>query len=75
MGIKTKISLAMLGLIFLTASVIVTFSYYKSNQELKSAVEAGNLNLASTVSEKIRIINESEFKLICVKSGSWQIQP
>ena len=52
MGIKTKISLALLGLIFLTASAIVTFSYQKSNEELTVAVETSNLNLANTVAQK-----------------------
>lgn len=58
MGIKTKISLALLGLIFLTASAIVTFSYQKSNEELTVAVETSNLNLANTVVAKIQTINE-----------------
>ena len=64
MGIKTKISLALLGLIFLTASAIVTFSYQKSNEELTAAVETSNLNLANTVAAKIQTINEREFKMI-----------
>jgi len=64
MGIKTKISLAMLGLIFLTASAIVTFSYRKSNEELTEAVETGNLNLAHAVAAKIQTISEREFSML-----------
>ena len=64
MGIKTKISLALFSLIFITAAAIATFSYKKSNQELTAAVEAGNLNLAHTVAAKIQTINEREFTMI-----------
>ena len=64
MGIKTKISLALLCLIFLTAGVIVSFSYNKSKEELTEAVEAGNLNLAHTVAAKIQLINDREFKML-----------
>ena len=64
MGIKTKISLAMLLLIFFTSSQIALFSYFKSKQELTSAVETGNLSLANTVAAKIQTINEREFKMI-----------
>ena len=64
MGIKTKISLALFSLIFVTAAAIATFSYNKSNQELSEAVEAENLNLAHTVAAKIQTINEREFTMI-----------
>ena len=64
MGIKTKISLALLGLIFLTASAIVSFSYQKSQTELTAAVETGNMTLAQTVAAKIQMINGREFKML-----------
>ena len=64
MGIKTKITLAMICLIFITASLIAGFSYSKSKQELTAAVETGNLNLANTVAAKIQTINEREFKMV-----------
>ena len=69
MGIKTKISLALLCLIFLTAGVIVSFSYNKSKEELTEAVEAGNLNLAHTVASKIQTINEREFRMLEAIAG------
>ncbi len=64
MGIKTKISLAMLCLIFLTASAIATFSYFKSKEELTKAVEIGNESIAETVSAQIQAINGREFKML-----------
>ena len=64
MGIKTKITLAMLTLIFLTASAIASFSYLQSKYELTKAVETGNEALAKTVSSKIETINGREFKML-----------
>ena len=64
MGIKTKISLALILLIFITASQIALFSYFKSKQELTQAVETGNLSVANTVSAKIQTINDREFKML-----------
>ena len=64
MGIKTRIELALLGLIFLTASTIATFSYLQSKSELTKAVEGGNLNMAQTVSARIQMINGREFKML-----------
>ncbi len=64
MGIKTKISLSMILLILATSSIIVSLSYVQSKYELTKAVESGNLNLASTVAEKIRVINGREFKML-----------
>ena len=64
MGIKTKIELALLSLIFLTAATIATFSYLQSKYELTKAVELGNENLAQTVSSKIQMINGREFKML-----------
>ncbi|MBB5226831.1 methyl-accepting chemotaxis protein [Treponema ruminis] len=64
MGIKTKIILAMLALIFLTASAIASFSYLQSKYELTKAVEAGNEALAKTVSSRIETIHGREFKML-----------
>ena len=64
MGIKTKITVSLLSLVFLTASLIVVFSYVKSSSELKKAVEAGNISIAETVATKIQLINEKEFKML-----------
>ena len=64
MGIKTKISLSMILLILATSSIIVFLSYVQSKYELTKAVESGNLNLASTVAERIRVINGREFKML-----------
>ena len=69
MGIKTKISLAMLSLIFLTAASITTFSYLQSKYELTKAVELGNENLAKTVAARIRMINGREFKMLETIAG------
>ena len=64
MGIKTKITLAMLSLIFVTASAIATLSYLQSKYELTKAVETGNAALAETVSAQISTINGREFKML-----------
>lgn len=64
MGIKTKIELALLSLIFLTAATIASFSYLQSKYELTKAVETGNKSLAHEVSAKIQMINEREFKML-----------
>ena len=64
MGIKTKITVAMLSLIFLTSTVIATLSYLQSKSELTEAVETGNQVLAEAVSAKIQIINGREFQML-----------
>ena len=64
MGIKTRISLSMICLIFLTSATITTFSYLQSKYELTKAVETGNKNLAEAVATKIQIINGREFKMV-----------
>ena len=64
MGIKTKISAAMLSLIFITSTVIAALSYLQSKSELTKAVENGNKVLAEAVSAKIQTINGREFQML-----------
>ena len=64
MGIKTRLSIAMLSLILVTAACITTFSYLQSKYELTKAVERGNISLAETVSQKIQTINGREVRLL-----------
>ena len=64
MGIKTKISAAMLSLIFITSTVIAALSYLQSKSELTKAVETGNKVLAEAVSAKIQTINGREFQML-----------
>ena len=64
MGIKTRLSIAMLSLILVTAACITTFSYLQSKYELTKAVERGNISLAETVSQKIQTINSREVRLL-----------
>ncbi len=64
MGIKTRLSIAMLSLILVTAACITTFSYLQSKYELTKAVEKGNISLAETVSQKIQTINGREVRLL-----------
>ncbi len=64
MGIKTRISAAMLGLIFLTSTVIASLSYLQSKFELNKAVERGNLAIAEAVSAKIQTIIGREFQML-----------
>ncbi len=51
LGIKTKINLALVTLIFIASATIVLFSYRKSSSELTAAVETGNIDLVHTVLE------------------------
>ena len=64
MGIKTKITVAMLGLIFLTSTIIATLSYLQSKSELTKAVETGNQAIAEAVSAKIQTIIGREFQML-----------
>ena len=64
MGIKTKITVAMLGLIFLTSTIIATLSYLQSKSELTKAVETGNQAIAESVSAKIQTIIGREFQML-----------
>ncbi len=64
MGIKTRLSVALLALILITASCITTFSYLQSKYELTKSVERGNLNLAEAVSQKIQTINGREIRVL-----------
>ena len=64
LGIKTKINLALVTLIFIASATIVLFSYRKSSSELTAAVETGNIDLVHTVAAEIQTINEREFKML-----------
>ncbi|MCR5290766.1 MAG: methyl-accepting chemotaxis protein [Treponema sp.] len=64
LGIKQKITISSILLIFVTATLIVLFSYQKSKAELTAAVETGNEALAKAVSAKIQMINGREFKML-----------
>ncbi|MBQ4378263.1 MAG: methyl-accepting chemotaxis protein [Treponema sp.] len=62
LGIKGKINLAFLSVIFLASTGIVIFSYLKSSQELKTAVDTGNMSLARATASDIFNVNDREFK-------------
>ena len=64
MGIKTKITVSFLSLLFISALFIVSFSYIKSQTELTKAVDVGNISIAETVAAKINLINQREFKML-----------
>ena len=70
MGIKTRLSLAIVLLIFVTSASITTFSYLQSKYELTKAVERGNINLAEAVSQKIQTINGRETRVLEVISNT-----
>ncbi|WP_191017202.1 methyl-accepting chemotaxis protein [Treponema zioleckii] len=64
LGIKQKITISSILLIFATASIIVLLSYQKSKKELTSAVEAQNLSIAQTVAAEIKVLNGRDSKLL-----------
>ena len=64
LGLKGKINIAFLIVIFFASAVIVLFSYKKSSSELKAAVEVGNLNLAHATASDIFNVNAREFKML-----------
>ena len=70
MGIKTRLSIAMLSLILVTAACITTFSYLQSKYELTKAVERGNISIAETVSQKIQTINGREVRILEVLANT-----
>ena len=47
LGIKQKITISSILLIFATASIIVLLSYQKSKKELSAAVDAQNFSIAT----------------------------
>jgi methyl-accepting chemotaxis protein len=62
LGIKGKINLAFLSVIFLASAGIVLFSYRKSSSELKTAVDTGNMALARATASDVFNVNDREFK-------------
>lgn len=62
LGIKGKINLAFLTVIFLATAGIMFFSYRKSSDELKKAVDTGNMSLARATASDIFNVNDREFK-------------
>ena len=64
LGLKAKINIALTGIILLSTSLIVVFSYQKSRSELMQAVETGNTNLVHAAASDINVINEREFKML-----------
>ena len=62
LGIKGKINLAFLSVIFLVSAGITLFSYRKSSSELKTAVDTGNMALARATASDVFNVNDREFK-------------
>ena len=62
LGIKGKINLAFLSVIFFATAGIMFFSYRKSSEELKTAVDVGNMSLARATASDIFNVNDREFK-------------
>lgn len=62
LGIKGKINLAFLTVIFLATAGILVLSYRKSSSELKTAVDTGNMALARATASDIFNVNDREFK-------------
>ena len=64
LGIKQKITISSILLIFATASIIVLLSYQKSKKELTAAVEAQNLSIAEKVAAEIKVLNSRDSKIL-----------
>ncbi len=64
LGIKQKITISSILLIFATAAVITFLSYKKSKKELTAAVEAQNVRIAQTVAAEIKVLNGRDAKII-----------
>jgi len=64
LGIKQKITISSILLIFATASIIVLLSYQKSKKELTAAVEAQNLSIAEKVAAEIKVLNGRDSKIL-----------
>lgn len=62
LGIKGKINLAFLIVIFLATAGILVLSYRKSSSELKTAVDTGNMALARATASDVFNVNDREFK-------------
>jgi hypothetical protein len=64
LGIKGKINLAFLSVIFLASAGIVVFSFIMSSRELSSQVDIGNMNLAHAAASDIHNLNDREMKML-----------
>lgn len=69
LGIKAKINMSFLSVIFLATAGIVIFSYFKSSAELKTAVDTGNMSLARTTASDVFNVNDREFKHLEALTG------
>lgn len=74
LGIKGKINLAFLTVIFLASAGIVIFSYRKSSNELKTSVDTGNMALARATASDVYSVNNGEFKQLQALSKLTVIQ-
>ena len=64
LGIKGKINMAFLSVIFLASAGIVVFSYIMSSRELSAQVDIGNMNLAHATASDIHNLNDREMKML-----------
>lgn len=64
LGIKSKITIAILLVMFLALAEVTVVSYENSKKQLTKAVDTGNLDLVHAVASEINTINEREFKMI-----------
>lgn len=64
MGLKVKINITLLSVLFAAVACIIVLSYIKSSSELKGAVDTGNMGIVRGVASDICTINESEFKML-----------
>ena len=64
LGIKGKINMAFLSVIFLASAGIVVFSFIMSSKELSAQVDIGNMNLAHAAASDIRNLNDREMRML-----------
>ena len=64
LGLKAKINVMQLGMIVLTCSVVVFFSYKKAKSEPNKAVNTGNMDLAHATASDIFNVNDRELKML-----------
>ena len=74
LGIKGKINLAFMSVILFASAGIVIFSYRKSSNELKTAVDTGNMALARATASDVFNVNDGEFKQLMALSKLSVIQ-
>ena len=64
LGLKGKITLAVISIMLLSTSAIVFISYSNSSAELTAAVEKGNMDLVHATASDISAINENVFQML-----------